>query len=497
MAQRILAIELAGDRVRAALAERAWSTFQFLGTFEKVRANDEPDLSGALKRLAGEAGPVDIVISSLSGSLVVKRLLELPFADMRRLHQVVPYELEEHLPFPVDDGLVAFARVGTNGEKTLVMAAMARKQDLEAHIALLAGAGLDPKIVTLAPLALAALFGRAQNGATPTSHLVIEADQSFTSMVLLDSAGMPRALRTLDRSLLSPDGTPAPLNVSNAVVASVRQTLLAHGSDGEQTDLILAGTASAAPAVRSMLSDALAIAVRDPTEFDYSAIFENGTPASGRFASCVAMLLGEMPSRPVELLNFRQGQFAFRGSVRGDFSPFYTSGILAGVALLFALIHFGFGVAAGLHQLHLINEQISAVTRPVLGPTDPAQAVTTLRSGIAQMDKRLKLIGGNLAHHSPLETLAVVSRALPARFPVEIEDYQLDENGVHMSGQADSYTTVDQAKRALDMSDYFGAIEVSHAKAGTDASKVDFKIDATFKDAVAPSTPSSSDQGDN
>ena len=57
--------------------------------------------------------------------------------------------------------------------------------------------------------------------------------------------------------------------------------------------------------------------------------------------------------------------------------------------------------------------------------------------------------------------------------------------------------SADQAKRALDMSDYFGAIEVSHAKAGSDSSKVEFKIDATFKDAAAPSTPSSSEQGDN
>jgi hypothetical protein len=374
---------------------------------------------------------------------------------------------------------------------------MARKADLEEHITLLAGAGLEPKTVTLAPLALAALFGRAQNGATPTSHLVLEADSAFTSMVLLDSTGMPRALRTLNRGLLSADGGLAPENVSSAVVASVRQTLLAHSSDAEHTDLILAGTAAAAPSVRSMLGDALAIAVRDPAEFDYSAIFENGTPAGGRFAACVAMLLGEMPSRPVELLNFRQGEFAYRGHVGSDLSAFYMSGALVGIALLLAVLHFGLGIAAGLHQLSQINAQIEVVAKPVLGSsTDPANAVSAMHSGIAQMDKRLKLIGGNLAHHSPLETLTVVSRALHAGFPVEIEDYQLDENGVHMSGQADSYATVDQAKRALDSTDYFGAIEVSHAKAGTDASKVDFKIDATFKDAVpAASAPSSSEEG--
>jgi general secretion pathway protein L len=485
MAQRILAIELAGDRVRAALAERAWSTFQFVGTFEKVRANDEPDLVGALSRLANEVGGVDIVLSALSGNLVVKRLLEMPFSDMRRLHQVVPYELEEHLPFPVDDGVVAFARVGSEDDKTLVMAAMTRKADLTAHIQMLADAGLDPKTVTLAPLALAALFARARNGTQPTAHMVIEADQASTSMVLLDSSGMPRAIRTLNRGLLSADGTPAPTDASNAIVASLRQTLLAHSSDGEHADLIVTGTAASTPAVRAMLGDALAVKVRDAGDFDLSALFENGrVPIGGRFASCVALLLGEMPSHPAELLNFRQGEFIFRGRVRGGLAPFYTSGVLALVAIGLAVVHFGFGVWAGVHRLNQINAQIEQVVTPVLGPVDPSTAHAALRDGIIKMDKRLKLIGGNLANHSPLETLTVISRALPSRFPVEMEDFQLDESGVHMTGLADSYATVDQAKRSLESSDYFGAIEVSHAKAGSDAGKVEFRIDATFKDAV-------------
>jgi hypothetical protein len=196
------------------------------------------------------------------------------------------------------------------------------------------------------------------------------------------------------------------------------------------------------------------------------------------------LLLGETPSHPAELLNFRQGEFIFRGRVRGGLAPFYTSGVLALVAIALAIVHFGFGVWAGVHRLNQINAQIEQVVTPVLGPVDPATAHAALRDGIIKMDKRLKLIGGNLANHSPLETLTVISRALPSRFPVEMEDFQLDESGVHMTGVADSYATVDQAKRALESSDYFGAIEVSHAKAGSDAGKVEFRIDATFKDSV-------------
>jgi hypothetical protein len=488
MAQRILALEFAGDRVRAAVAERSWNSFSLVGFFDKVRADDEADLAGALSRLVVEAGQPDIVISALPADSVVKRILELPFKDARRLYQTVPFALEEHLPFPVDNGVVAFTRVGREGDHTLVMAAMARKADLQNHLDLLQKAGLDPKTVTLAPLALAAMYTRTPNGngAKPIAHLVVEGDEDSTSVVLVDHGGTPRAIRSIRGGLMMSDGSVVSQDAATPILNSVRQTLLANGEEADQTEVIVAGAAAAYPKVRGMLSDSLAMSVRDGGAFDYTGIFEGSVPNTGKYSSCVAMLLGEMPSKPLELLNFRQGEFMFRGRIRGDLSPFYTSGILAAALLAVIVLHFALGVSANLHRLHQVDAEIAAVAGPVLGETDPANAKQQLQLGISKMNKRLNLIGGNLTH-SPLDTLVAVSRALPPRFPVQMADVQIDSQGLRVTGQADSFSTVDQAKRALDASGFFGSIEVAHAKAGSDPSKVDFRMDADFKDA----TPSS------
>src|ERR1700678_1951906 len=164
MGQRVIALELAGEYVRAAVADRSWNSFALLGVFEQVRADDEADLSGPLARVISAAGRPDVLISALPGEFVAKRLLELPFTDKRRLNQVVPYALEEHMPFAIDDAAVAFTRVGREDNKTLVLAALARRVDLEKHLDLLGHAGLDPKIVTLAPFALAGILARSRNG---------------------------------------------------------------------------------------------------------------------------------------------------------------------------------------------------------------------------------------------------------------------------------------------------------------------------------------------
>ena len=486
MAQRILALELVGDRVLAAVAERSWNSFNLTGMYEKVRADDEADLSGALSRLIAETGQPDIVISALPADRVAKRLLELPFKDARRLHQVVPFALEEHLPFPVDNGAVAFTRVGRDGDHTLVMAAMAPKAEVQRHLDLLKKAGLDPKTVTLAPLALAAMLTRAQNGAKPMAHLVVEGDESSTSVVLVDLGGTPRALRSMPGGLMMSDGSAVSQDAAAPILNSVRQTLLAHGGEMDQTEVIVAGAAAAYPKVRGLLSDSLAMSVRDGGAFDYTGIFEGSVRNTGKYSSCVAMLLGELPSKPLDLINFRQGEFLFRGRIRGDLTPFYTSGILAAALLGVIIFHFALGVYANLQRLSQINTEIAAVAGRVLGETDPANAKAQLKTGIAKMNKRLTLIGGNLTH-SPLDTLLAVSRALPPRFPVEMADVQIDSNGLRVTGQADSFTTVDQAKKALDKSGYFGLIEVAHAKAGSDPSKVDFRMDADFK-GVTPAS---------
>jgi hypothetical protein len=309
--------------------------------------------------------------------------------------------------------------------------------------------------------------------------------------VLVDLEGTPRALRSMRGGLMTSDGSAVSPDEATPILDSMRQTLLAHGEEIDKTDVIIAGAASGFPKVRGMLSDSLAVAVRDGGAFDYSGFFEGTVPTTGKFASCLAMLLGELPSKPLNLINFRSGEFLFRGRVRGDLSPFYRSGILGAALFAMIMLHFILGVSANLHRLHMVDAEIAAVAGPVLGESDPADATTQLKNGIAKMNKRLATLGANMTHHSPLDTLVAVSSALRRDFPVEMADMQIDANALHMTGQADSFATVDQAKRALDASGYFGTIQVSHAKAGSDPSKVDFRLDATFKDAVSTAMPDS------
>ena len=482
MPQRILALEMPGHTVRAAVAERTWNTFHIEGVFEESIQTGEPDLEGALSRILQKTGKPDIVTSAISSNFVVRRLLELPFSDLRKLHQVVPFALEEHLPFPVDDAVVAFTRVGAEEGSSRVIAALARRNDLQQHLDLLAKVGIDPRTVTLSELAIARLLARSQNALTK-AHLLMDIEPTSTSMVLLDSDGTPRAVRTVNAGIAAEEDGPIAEAHANSILGVARQTLLAHSSEVQGLDVILAGSAAGIPLLRDELAAALSLSVRDAAEFDYSFLLNGMRPDMSRYAACIAMLMSELPTKPAELLNFRQGEFAFKGRIRGDLSAFYTTGIIAAIAMVLGLTHFGLSVGTQLHRLHTLNSQIATMTVPAFGPNPPDDPVAALRAGIIKMSKRLALIGGNSAKDSPLDALFAASRDVPKRFPIEMQDVSVDDSGLRLSGEADSFTTVDQMKKSLQQDPYFGTIEVNHAKAATDG-KVEFQVEAKFKDAL-------------
>jgi len=68
---------------------------------------------------------------------------------------------------------------------------------------------------------------------------------------------------------------------------------------------------------------------------------------------------------------------------------------------------------------------------------------------------------------------------------VQINSLVVDDTGVKLEGAADSFATVDQVKRALERSHDFGPIQVDHAAAGSDASKVDFRLSTTIDEAAS------------
>lgn len=481
MAQRILALEFADDRVEAALGERAWSSFALLGTYQSERAEDESDLAPALQRLLSQTGSPDVVISALPGELVAKRLLTLPFRDNRKLEQAVPFALEEHLPFGVEDAIVAYMPLLRDGKSSLVLAALVKRDDLRMHLEMLASVGLDPKTVTLSSLALSALINRSRNGNGTAAHLLVELDNRRTSVVLIDHGGIPRALRILPVGLDPALDEQHVENSAGAIIAAVRQTMLSHSAEAGPADLIVSGRGAASVAFRDRFSRELAMPIHGVEDLDCSALVGKSSREWVRQAGCVAMLLGEVPKQPIPLINFRVGEFAFHGRT-GDLTPFYTSGGIAVALAALALLQFILGIATSYHHLNLLNREVAMAAAPVIPGVSGDNAKRALASRLAAARKRLGLLGGSGGPASPLDLLMVLSQALPPRINIDIDTLTLDDSGLKIDGRAPSYAVIDQVKRALAATRQLSDVQISNEGPG-EGHKVSFHLTAIIKDS--------------
>jgi type II secretion system protein L len=471
---------LTDDRVEAALAERAWSSFALLGTYESQRAEDESDLVPAITRLLIKTGQPDLVISAIPGELVAKRLLNLPFTDRRKLDQAVPFALEEHLPFSIEEAVVAYIPMMREGKNTVVLAGMVRREDLRAHLDQLAGAGLDPKTVTLSSLALSTFINRTRNGNGAASHLLVEFEPRRTSVILMDG-GVPKALRTLPVGLDPALAPEQDATSTDTIIAAVRQTLLSHSAEPGSTDLIVSGAAAASVAVRDRFSRELSLPIHGVEDLDCSQFLGNSGREWMRQASCVAMLLGEMANQPMPLINFRVGEFAFHGRT-GDLSPFYTSGIIAAALGVLMVLHLCLGIAVDVHHLRLLDRGISAAAAPVVTGVPADQAERAVAAHLANARKRLGLLGGSGGPASPLDMLLFLSRALPNGMAIDIDEMDLDETGLKLNGKADSYATVEQLRKALAATHRLSDVQVSE-EGTAEGHKVVFHLTAGVKDA--------------
>src|SRR3954467_7247317 len=154
MPNRTLALEVSASMVRAALVESTLRSQRVLGFYASPRGA-AGDLAADLRAfVATHELRWDEVLSAVPGDAVTQRILTLPFRDRKRLDQTVPFELETHLPFELDDTVVDYQVLADAPDgAALVLATATSKATVRAHLEALAGAGMDPRVVDLAPLA--------------------------------------------------------------------------------------------------------------------------------------------------------------------------------------------------------------------------------------------------------------------------------------------------------------------------------------------------------
>lgn len=199
MAKKFLTLNIGASAIALAEYESSGSSLTLVnyGTAALAApldvANADTVLSPALLEIVREKGikPGKVAIS-LSGQMVFPRFAAIPFAgnDQAKFDQMVRYEIEQNIPFPIDEMVCDRQVLGetANGDKAVMIVA-AKTEQVEAITDAVQAAGFQPLLIDAAPLAVtnALKANRGDEGcvmlldigAKTASLMIVEAEKLY------------------------------------------------------------------------------------------------------------------------------------------------------------------------------------------------------------------------------------------------------------------------------------------------------------------------------
>ncbi len=129
------------------------------------------------------------VVLSISGQSVFMRFVKLPPVDPAQVEQVVAFEAQQNVPFPINEVTWDYQMMPTRGSGTEAEAVIVaiKKEILEAEVAAVEAIGFKVKQVDIAPFALLNAF-RYSEPQTDECSLIIDMGARSTNLVFVEKS---------------------------------------------------------------------------------------------------------------------------------------------------------------------------------------------------------------------------------------------------------------------------------------------------------------------
>lgn len=144
-------------------------------------------LTAMVKDIMSEIGVTGgPVLMSVAGQSVFSRFVKLPPVSREKVLQIVRYEAQQNVPFPIDDVVWDYQLVGAGAGEIDVMLAAIKKEMIEGITGAVAAAGLQPELVDVSPMALYNIV-RYSYPELPPCTLVIDIGARSTDLIFIEA----------------------------------------------------------------------------------------------------------------------------------------------------------------------------------------------------------------------------------------------------------------------------------------------------------------------
>ena len=448
---------------------------------EPWKLADVPESDRLGHFIRSHALPAHQIVCAVSGQDLSTRNLSFPFSEKRRLDRAVPFEVEDTIPFDIDDLVIDWEWLSQDGAQSDVTVAMAPREAIRGILERFDEAQLQPRIIEADGLVLsnlAAAFG------LDGTHLLVDIGHRTTQLTLLVdgrpalSRSVPGAGEALSQAIArdrgcsfdeaerfkceqgllgegpehAVSGAIAVLDqISREIIRTLQNPKALSADPLRHPKITLLGGTSRLHKLDDYLSERTGYEARRlslPPGSEDAALVAGGDPAL--YGKAMALALRNT-SRAQTGIDFRQDEFRYRH----DFRRFMGADLRAPLALsILVLILFigqiGNEIATKARQGEEVRGQVARLYQEAF-PKEPlpSNPLAALRQHITETRERAEFLGAYGKLQSALDLLREISQRIPADLEVDFDELNIDRRVIRIKVHAPNFEAVDRITNAL------------------------------------------------
>jgi general secretion pathway protein L len=457
---------------------------------------EENDLEKALFELSQKIDlKSDNSFVSISGAGISFRNIKIPFKDPKKIRQTLPFELETLVPFPVDELIVDF-NIIDHADQTEILAVSARKSHLSEYLSKLAIIGIDPDIVDINPIPTVSWVLNQDN--RPENGLYIDIEIERNRMILFKN----RRIVLIREFYSTPDivreseySSSEDKSEDNAFVQEyeeiieslceeVLKTLHSFGwQNGNSVVLdkvlfggigaIYAGTENILSRFFECPVERVNVSRDNRLRMDYniSRIYKQAVMDN-------ALAISMRDNKKAIGFNLRQGEFQVKKRYFGPKQEIKKAVILLILFLIFLISDLGIDYYS-LKEKYNLSKQTVTEQRIKMYPEtknikDNELAIKQIE--VQQKGSPTELQGIAKTNQKVLDILKDIALRIPESYDMDVTNMIIDQKDVRISGDADSYKTIDSMENDLKPSPLYKSVEIGSTKKSGNRIRFDLKL---------------------
>jgi general secretion pathway protein L len=496
MAHTIVGIDIGSHAVKFSLVEAGFRQSRVLGAFAEAVAPGELPLGerqGEAVRRGLERLPQEATLYlAMPGELTTLRILDLPFADARKIEQVVGYELEGQIVHALNDVVYDHQVLATPGpEGTAVLAVAARLDDVGGLLAEVGSYGVDPRALFAAPLLYPVLLtdeDEREMGTLPPCRVVLDVghlrtnicvmsgeEAIFARTVLRGGAALTTAIAhayrcdevmaediKLSRGALASVTRPAANADELRIDAALKEAMVPLLRDVRQTlasvrarlrtpieSIFLTGGSARLPGLADYLAEELGCQVlrwhgRPPRAVP--VVEEEPTEVEGDTRFALANAVAWAGARGGKQIDLRRGPFVYKASLSILRQKAAHLGALAAALIVCITLDTTMALGRLRGESEQLQRDLKAQTTELFGePRLDGRQVTTL------LRQRFKDDMAPIPKATAYDILAEISRKAPPNdeIKLDIQDIDIRPKKITIRGTVGSAAAVDALQDKL------------------------------------------------